>query len=119
MIKKRKIARFGSSTLLCMPSTSSGWSLLAGTLVTASFWFVRMRRLSVLARQTTGAKTKRIRAITFDLDNTLWDTMQVIGAANEAFFGFISTNFPTIASKYSPEAFRVLMSGLRESEPSI
>jgi putative hydrolase of the HAD superfamily len=61
----------------------------------------------------------KIRAITFDLDNTLWDTMQVIGRANEAFHGYLGEHFPTIASKYPPKEFYDLLISIKESDPTI
>jgi putative hydrolase of the HAD superfamily len=62
---------------------------------------------------------KKIRAITFDLDNTLWDTMQVIGRANEAFHGFLGEKFPRIASKYPPKEFYNLLLSIKKSNPKI
>ncbi len=52
----------------------------------------------------------RIRAITFDLDDTLWEIMPVIRRAEAKLWAWLGENFPKIPEAFSPEAAY----GLRE-----
>jgi hypothetical protein len=53
--------------------------------------------------------TKRVRAVTFDLDDTLWSTGAVIGAAVERFFAHLAQEHPKITATYTKEDFGRLM----------
>ncbi len=46
----------------------------------------------------------RIRAITLDLDNTLWAIDPVIQKAEATLWGWLEENYPRIPGKFSPEA---------------
>lgn len=46
------------------------------------------------------------RAISFDLDDTLWACDDVIGRAEEAVYGWLRTHFPRITEEYDLEAMR-------------
>lgn len=50
----------------------------------------------------------RIRAITLDLDNTLWEIDPVIHKAEAALWSWLSENFPRIPEAFSAEDVRVL-----------
>ncbi|MFQ5981827.1 MAG: HAD family hydrolase [Woeseiaceae bacterium] len=45
----------------------------------------------------------RIRAITFDLDDTLWEVGPVIKRAEEILWSWLGEHFPRIPDRYSPE----------------
>jgi 2-haloalkanoic acid dehalogenase type II len=47
-----------------------------------------------------------IRAICFDLDNTLWDVWPSIVRAEQATYDFLTERYPRIAARYSIEALR-------------
>jgi 2-haloalkanoic acid dehalogenase type II len=47
-----------------------------------------------------------IRAICFDLDNTLWDVWPTIMRAEQATYDFLSEHYPRITQRYSIDALR-------------
>jgi len=61
----------------------------------------------------------RIRAITFDLDDTVWDGYKTIVRANDKMFEWLQANAPRCAAKYTPGRFRELMGSVKKREPEI
>ena len=57
----------------------------------------------------------RIRALTFDLDDTLWDNRPVMLAAEQALYDWLSTNYPRISQGYTLEELAALRRYLDES----
>lgn len=43
----------------------------------------------------------RLRCVTFDLDDTLWECGPILLAAEEAFYDWIGAHYPTITERYS------------------
>lgn len=56
----------------------------------------------------------RIRAITLDLDNTLWEIDPVIHKAEAALWSWLAENYPRISEKFSPEDVLVLREAIVE-----
>jgi FMN hydrolase / 5-amino-6-(5-phospho-D-ribitylamino)uracil phosphatase len=48
----------------------------------------------------------RLRAICFDLDNTLWDVWPVIRRAEQAMYDFLALRYPRVVAKLTVEAMR-------------
>lgn len=61
----------------------------------------------------------RLRAVTFDLDFTLWDLSQVIVRAEELTHGFLAEHYPEAARRYTVEQVRELRSRLAEQRPEL
>jgi len=45
-----------------------------------------------------------IKCVTFDLDDTLWETTSVIARAEELFYAWLACRYPRLARRYRPEA---------------
>jgi putative hydrolase of the HAD superfamily len=61
----------------------------------------------------------RIRAICFDLDNTLWDVWPVILRAEQDMYAFLQDRYPRIAARYSVEALRAERERVVADEPQM
>ena len=58
-----------------------------------------------------------IRAICFDLDNTLWDVWPSILRAEQAMYAFLQERYPRIALRYSMEALRAERERMAREQP--
>ncbi|HEY0767615.1 MAG TPA: HAD family hydrolase [Steroidobacteraceae bacterium] len=58
-----------------------------------------------------------MRAIAFDLDNTLWDVEPVLARAEACLFAWLQQNCPRIAQRVSPEDMRTAREQLARREP--
>jgi FMN hydrolase / 5-amino-6-(5-phospho-D-ribitylamino)uracil phosphatase len=52
------------------------------------------------------SKWRSIRAICFDLDNTLWDVWPTLLRAEQAVYAFLTEHYPRIVHRYSLESLR-------------
>lgn len=59
-----------------------------------------------------------IRAVTFDLDNTLWDTPPVIARAEQVAYDWLAAHHPCVAARFDIAALRALRAelGARNAE---
>ena len=62
---------------------------------------------------------RQIRALTFDLDDTLWDNRPVMIGAEQALYQWLSTHYPRITWRYSLENLRRLRTQLAETRPEL
>lgn len=53
-----------------------------------------------------------VRAVTFDLDDTLWSGAAVLARANEHFHAFLRAQLPALAAAFPPAAFDALLGQL-------
>lgn len=60
-----------------------------------------------------------IQLLTFDLDNTLWDTDPVILAAEQACWDFLCSHYPAIESQFTKLSLRQLKSELADEIPAL
>jgi FMN hydrolase / 5-amino-6-(5-phospho-D-ribitylamino)uracil phosphatase len=60
-----------------------------------------------------------IRAITFDLDDTLWAIDPVIARAEEVLHAWFETHWPELARRYPPPALRALRDALAQTRPDL
>ena len=60
---------------------------------------------------------KSIRAVAFDLDDTLWDVRQVLERAEAASQTFLSERYPSFSATYSIEALRAERLAIARAEP--
>lgn len=58
-----------------------------------------------------------IQAITFDLDDTLWDTLPVIRAAEEELFQWLSECYPEVARQHDSDSLRAMRMTLARNNP--
>jgi FMN hydrolase / 5-amino-6-(5-phospho-D-ribitylamino)uracil phosphatase len=58
-----------------------------------------------------------VRAIIFDLDNTLWDVWPAIVRAEQEMYAFLVERYPRLAAKYSVEALRIEREQVAKDEP--
>ena len=61
----------------------------------------------------------RIRALTFDLDDTLWDNRPVMLAAEQALYDWLSANYPRIGRRYTLDELTGLRRDLAERDPAL
>ncbi len=61
----------------------------------------------------------RIRAICFDLDNTLWDVWPAILRAEQEAYAFLVERYPRITARYSLDALRVERERVVQDEPQM
>ena len=61
----------------------------------------------------------RIRALTFDLDDTLWDNRPVMLAAEQALYDWLSTNYPRIGQCYTLDELTGLRRDLGSRDPRL
>jgi 2-haloalkanoic acid dehalogenase type II len=60
-----------------------------------------------------------IRALTFDLDDTLWDNRSVLMTAEQTLYDWLAGNYPRIAARYSLEDLRQLRIELMREKPDL
>ncbi|HET9693702.1 MAG TPA: HAD family hydrolase [Steroidobacteraceae bacterium] len=60
-----------------------------------------------------------IRAIIFDLDDTLWDCHPVIGRAEHALYEFLRTRYPRVTQRYDLDAMRALRVQVAREHPAM
>lgn len=65
------------------------------------------------------SRRSAIRAVTFDLDDTLWDTMEVIGSALDVFHAHIEKAAPGVGAMFPRPAFSREMAKTGAAEPDI
>ena len=75
--------------------------------------------MSHLGQSMAARRALPIRAVTFDLDDTLWDTAEVIGAALEVFHAHIDTVAPAVGSLFGRKAFSDEMAKTSAAAPEI
>ena len=61
----------------------------------------------------------QIRALTFDLDDTLWDNRPVMLAAEQALYDWLRTNYPRIGQRYTLDELTGLRRDLAERDPGL
>ncbi len=61
----------------------------------------------------------RIRLVTFDLDNTLWDVWPVIERANHVFLIWLRDRYPDLAERFQPSAVALARQQLLAREPGL
>lgn len=59
----------------------------------------------------------RLRAVSLDLDNTLWDTPPVLVRAELALATWMQGHAPRIAERFSAGEFRAIRAGLAQAQP--
>ena len=62
---------------------------------------------------------KHIRALTFDLDDTLWDNRTVLMAAEQSLYDWLGTHYPRITLHYSPRDMWKLRQDLLQQDPGL
>jgi putative hydrolase of the HAD superfamily len=62
---------------------------------------------------------RRIKAITFDLDNTLWDVEPVLLRAEEVQYQWLAQNRPRVTREFDGEALRSFRFGTHSSHPEL
>jgi len=60
---------------------------------------------------------REIKAICFDLDDTLWDLMSVISHAENTIYHWFEQNYPRVAQRYSPADLRRLRTEVANAHP--
>jgi HAD superfamily hydrolase (TIGR01509 family) len=80
-------------------SGSSGYAIDSGDLVKRS------------------VDLSRIRLLTFDLDNTLWDVWPVIDRAHKAFLNWVDQTHPMLANSFYTEAVTTARQQLLQADP--
>ncbi|MDJ0807102.1 MAG: HAD family hydrolase [Gammaproteobacteria bacterium] len=68
-------------------------------------------------RQSGGVKN--IRALTFDLDDTLWDNRPVLLAAEQTLYDWLSIHYPRITDRYTLVAMREMRMRLVLQQPDL
>ncbi|MFB3104103.1 MAG: HAD family hydrolase, partial [Pseudomonadales bacterium] len=61
----------------------------------------------------------KIKVITFDLDNTLWDVERVMIKAEQHLRSWLMTEVPEVMEQYSGEALRDLRAAVLEKNPKL
>lgn len=61
----------------------------------------------------------RIRAITFDLDDTLYDNRLVLRRAEETLQTWLERHYPRLTARHSPDSLRELRARLARAEPAL
>lgn len=61
-------------------------------------------RVSILRSRTRAVD--RLQAVSFDLDDTLWDIAPVITRAEHVMYGFLRDNYPRVTQRHSLESMR-------------
>jgi len=62
---------------------------------------------------------KHLRALTFDLDDTLWDNGPVLKAAEQTLYDWLAHHYPRIKARYSPEGMYKLRRDLLQRNPEL
>lgn len=60
-----------------------------------------------------------IRAICFDLDNTLWDVWPTIIRAEQAVYAFLTERYPRVTQRYSVDALRAERERFAREQPQL
>lgn len=60
-----------------------------------------------------------VRAVSFDLDYTLWDLTDVIPAAEERTMSYFAEHAPALAQRYTAESMRELRTRIAEQQPEL
>jgi len=60
-----------------------------------------------------------VRAVTFDLDNTLWDMTQVIRHAEARLYAFLESQYPRVAERYSDDDLSAARADIAERRPEL
>lgn len=60
-----------------------------------------------------------LRALTFDLDDTLWDNGPVLKAAEQTLYDWLVRHYPRIKTRYSPEGMYKLRRDLLQGNPEL
>ena len=60
-----------------------------------------------------------IRALTFDLDDTLWDSRPVLMAAEQTLHDWLTDHYPRITGRYSVQALREMRLDLVRRQPDL
>ena len=66
-----------------------------------------------------GLSIKNVRALSFDLDDTLYDNEPVIRNAFLALYNYLISHYPDIVTKYDFETFLLAAKTLKKQQPSI
>lgn len=61
----------------------------------------------------------RIRALSLDLDETLWETMPVLRRAEQRLLEWLDRHYPRLGTDYGPERFRALRVALAAEHPHL
>ncbi len=61
----------------------------------------------------------RIKVISFDLDDTLWDNLPVLKRAEQEVFDFLARQYPPFAQQFDIPALRVLKQGIAGRRPEL
>ena len=59
-----------------------------------------------------------ITTLTFDLDDTLWSTHEVIGRAEQILFDYLRTHCPAFVEQHSVQSFAKMRQGLIAMDPA-
>lgn len=70
-------------------------------------------------REGVSGSLQSVRAVSFDLDDTLWHCAPVIARADAALFDWLQTHTPRIVDKHSPESLQRYQSAIREQFPEL
>lgn len=71
--------------------------------------WTQFRFVSTMVTDTgTDSKLKKIRTITLDLDDTLWEIHPVIKRAEQALYAWLGENYPRITELYQPDDMRAV-----------
>lgn len=62
---------------------------------------------------------KHLRALTFDLDDTLWDNRPVLMAAEQSLYDWLGRHYPRIKARYSLKGMRTLRQDLLQQNPEL
>ena len=78
-----------------------------------------MARSRTLPRRQTDNRDMTIRALTLDLDDTLWPLMPTLLRAEQAMHDWLSEHAPQTAHRYGIEAMRALRSDIGRRHPGL
>lgn len=65
------------------------------------------------------SSSRKIRAISFDLDDTLWDNRPVLYAAEQTLFDWLVKHYPRIGELHDVVSFRQMRLALAEQRPDL
>jgi putative hydrolase of the HAD superfamily len=72
-----------------------------------------------MAPKKCGTNVTKIRAIIFDLDDTLWNASVTLDAARITFHAYLENEFPRFAEAYSGPEFREKLISIQKMMPEI
>ncbi len=73
--------------------------------------------LAAPVRQSYGMD--QIKALTFDLDDTLWDNRPVLLAAEQTLYDWLTSNYPRIGERYTLKELREIRVDLVRQQPEL